>query len=474
MYAHPRMVKRLMLMLALLTACGALGLSTMDWGGAARAAGTRVTAAGPGPAVPQDTTTPCVPQGAWSVVPAPDAGSYANGLYGVAAVSPNDAWAVGEQYYSAYSSYIPLVEHWNGSAWAVVQASQYGVSLRSVAALAANDVWAVGWLGGYSTSPLAEHWDGSTWTYVQVSAAGARKLYGVAGVASNDVWAVGQGINGVVIVHWNGTTWSPATVPVITNGVLNSVTAVAANDAWAVGTANNGETVILHWDGSSWTRVASPNSGAYINVLTSVSAISASDIWAVGYWATSGVDYHGYTLHWDGVQWTAAGNPTAPDRPDDPTPAGTYLYGVAALPSGEAWAVGRNLQTAGATSVTLHLQGGTWSRVPSPNPGYANSNLYAVAAAGPGSAWAVGNRDTSSLGYTYPLTERYSGAVCPTATPGGSTPTPVPPPATHTPLPTPPPAATGTPPCGTGVWNAVPAPDGGSYSNALYAAASLG
>ncbi|HUS14308.1 MAG TPA: S-layer homology domain-containing protein, partial [Chloroflexia bacterium] len=342
-------------------------------------------------------------------------------LYGVTAVAANDAWAVGEQYDSGLSSNVALMEHWNGSTWSVVPDSPYGLSLRGVAAFAANDVWAVGWMGGYGFRPFTEHWDGSSWTYVESLASGGRRLYAVAGVGPADIWAVGQSISGMLIFHWNGSAWSPVSAPTIANSVLYGVTAVAANDAWAVGTANNGETVILHWDGSSWTRVASPNSGAYINVLTSVSAISASDVWAVGYWATSGVEYHGYTLHWDGVQWTATGNPTAPDGPDDPTPAGTYLYNVATAANGEGWAVGRNLQTAGATSVTLHLQGGTWTRVASPNPGYANSNLYGVSAPGPAGVWAVGNQDTSALGYTYPLIEHYSALPCATATPGSPT-----------------------------------------------------
>jgi hypothetical protein len=382
---------------------------------------------------PQTTGTPCGPTAGWSRVPAPDGGSYSNALYGVAAISSNDAWAVGEQYSSGLSSYVPMIEHWNGAAWSVVQASQYGISLRAVTAISSDDVWAVGWMGGYSSQPLAEHWDGSQWSYVQASASGARKLYGVAAVSTNDVWAVGQSNTGILILHWNGAQWSASPAPSIPSGILYGATATSANDVWAVGTANNAETVILHWDGTQWTRVASPNSGAYINVLTSVSAASSDNIWAVGYWATSGVEYHGYSLHWDGAQWSAAINPTSPGesqgstQPDDPTPTGVYLYGVSAAPDGQVWMVGRNLQTNGATPITMRFDGDSWTLSPNDKPGIANTNLYAVTAASADSMWAVGNYDTSSYGYTMPLIERYGdgcAAETATATPALPTATP--------------------------------------------------
>ncbi len=426
---------------------------------------------------PQASGTPCGQGEGWNMVPAPDGGSYSNSLYGVASISSNDTWAVGEQYNYTYSSYVPMIEHWNGSEWSVIQASLNGVSLRGVAAISSNDVWAVGWMGGYSSSPLTEHWNGSQWTYVPANASGGRKLYSVSAVSANDVWAVGQSSTGVLIFHWNGTQWTPSPAPTITAGVLNGVTAISANDVWAVGTSNNAETITLHWDGTQWSRISSPNSGAFINVLTAVTSISSNNIWAVGYWATSGVAYHGYTLHWDGSQWSASPNPTGASnptgRPEDPAPAGTYLYAVSAASNGEVWAVGRNLQTASTTSVTIHLDGngGNWTEVSSPNPGYANTNLYGVSISGI-TAWAVGKYDTGSLGYTVPSTQRNTPSTCPTPTPG--TPT-----NTRTPVPT---SAvtntavrTSTPtPCGNGSgWNVVAAPDGGSYSNGLYGVASI-
>src|SRR5205085_11202076 len=102
----------------------------------ARPAAASAPAAGqfaPG-AAPAD----CVPGAAWETVAAPDGGSYANNLYGVTALTANDAWAVGEQYSSSYGSYVPMIEHWNGSTWAVATASPYGISLRGASGVATN------------------------------------------------------------------------------------------------------------------------------------------------------------------------------------------------------------------------------------------------------------------------------------------------------------------------------------------------
>ena len=58
-----------------------------------------------------------------------------------------------------------------------------------------------------------------------------------------------------------------------------------------------GRTLILHWNGSSWRRVASPSPASY-STLTGISATSASNAWAVGYAGSRTV-----ILHWNGRSW---------------------------------------------------------------------------------------------------------------------------------------------------------------------------
>ncbi len=67
-----------------------------------------------------------------------------NQLLGVAAVAPNDVWAVGQS--TDFGAGQTLIVHWNGTAWSTVPSPHPGTYsvLRSVSAVSANDMWAVG------------------------------------------------------------------------------------------------------------------------------------------------------------------------------------------------------------------------------------------------------------------------------------------------------------------------------------------
>jgi hypothetical protein len=137
-------------------------------------------------------------------------------------VSANDVWAVG--FYNITTTQT-LVEHWNGTAWSVVSSpnpSAGGDYLYGVAALSGNDVWAV---GAYYTGPenqtLVEHWNGSAWNVVQSpnSGSGNNFLYAVGAISAQDIWAVGEYNNGTgmgtLTEHYAGpcSTSSPTSIP---------------------------------------------------------------------------------------------------------------------------------------------------------------------------------------------------------------------------------------------------------------------
>jgi hypothetical protein len=105
---------------------------------------------------------------AWTVVPSPNAGS-PNYLYAVTAIASNNVWAVGRIGDTDFPHVYALIEHWDGISWSVVPnpggGGSGGTPLYGVAAASANDVWAVG--GGYPNFPTygrayIEHWDGSS------------------------------------------------------------------------------------------------------------------------------------------------------------------------------------------------------------------------------------------------------------------------------------------------------------------------
>lgn len=71
----------------------------------------------------------------------------AGALFGAAAVSASDAWAVGQ---SGTSALRTLIERWNGTAWAQVPSPSPGPGndgLNAVAATSAANAWAVGGAG---------------------------------------------------------------------------------------------------------------------------------------------------------------------------------------------------------------------------------------------------------------------------------------------------------------------------------------
>jgi hypothetical protein len=119
-------------------------------------------------------------------------------------------------------------------------------------------------------------------------------LSSVAVLSSCNAWAVGSYSNGTadrtLILHWNGTAWTKVASPnpggSANHNILTSVAAVSGSNAWAVGFYNNGttnRTLILNWNGSAWTQVASPNPSPFGgNGLSGVDAFSAHNIWAVG------------------------------------------------------------------------------------------------------------------------------------------------------------------------------------------------
>src|SRR5436190_4900388 len=125
-----------------------------------------------------------------------------------------------------------------------------------------------------------------------------------------ELWGVGYYVFNYwlpLIEHWDGTEWQVVASPNIqaANHYLYGVTAVAPNDAWGVGLyepqGGGNRTLILHWDGISWSIVPSPSPATYSG-LYAVAAASATDVWAVGYYFTESTQR---TLieHWDGKSW---------------------------------------------------------------------------------------------------------------------------------------------------------------------------
>ena len=208
-------------------------------------------------------------------------------------------------------------------------------------------------------------------------------------------------------------------------------------ETWAVGYFVNAsfheETLVEHFDGSTWTVVPAPSPGGRQNLLYGVAAISPCDVWAVGGFQDSNDLWHPLGLHWDGSKWSRV-------HADEPGATGNVLYALSASGGGlfatgqqagtrfpgkplvERWN-GEELEVvpspgdAAATDITLGItvsdgtatvvgdrensvapyttfvtagDAGGLRSVSTPNVGAGENDLFAAATAGDGSTWAVG------------------------------------------------------------------------------------
>jgi hypothetical protein len=262
-------------------------------------------------------------------------GAVSSVLSSVTALSPDSAWAVGS-YCLAALCYLggpparSLILHWNGAVWRRVTSpdpgGRFGTNLTAVTALSADSAWAVGSYGTRPSHPaicpgcpgqqsLVLHWNGRAWAQMASPSHGLppdSNLTGVSAISPSAALAVGWSyLSGrdeqkSLALRWNGTAWKQVASP---NpgppgdvfAPLYGVSALSPSSAWAVGsrlTGTGDRPLMLHWNGTSWVRVASSSRvGSRDIVLTAVSAVSRTSAWAVG---------HGrgiLILHWNGSRW---------------------------------------------------------------------------------------------------------------------------------------------------------------------------
>jgi hypothetical protein len=353
-------------------------------------------------------------------VSSPNASALDNTLFDVAVLSATDAWAVGEYTVDGYAAVRTLIQHYDGTTWTTVPSPNRLTgtgrnqinSLRGVAAIGPNDVWAVGYTVSlddpYRT--LTMHWNGAAWSIVDspnYTFPGAyNALLDVAAVSSNDVWAVGGAPLGGVggrgqLLHFDGVSWSlrpgPPNFEFWASSTRNGVVALSATDVWAVGDYD-----AWHFDGTAWTV---PVAGAQF--ASDMDAAGPAALWAAGSFTESdpygGVSYP-IAYRFTGASWqqqsAAALGPGA-------------FTGVAVRADTDVIAVGYS----GPFAYALRWTGTEWQPLaagngnPSPSTTLAIANvLLGVAHAGT-SVWAVGYYFTGTgtdAGVQQALIERYT------------------------------------------------------------------
>ena len=389
----------------------------------------------------------------WSIVPSPNSQYSLNVLEAVAPISQSNVWAAGYASNGIFDS--GLIEHFNGLAWSIVPSPAPGPfadnALRGISAISASDVWAVGNVSnsGIISSAIArnsasgegalehgqqpnqqasqantliEHFNGFSWSIVPSpnTSMPVNTLSSVLAVSTNNVWAVGyargagsSALDVPLIEHFNGFSWSIVASPnpsTSTSNNLEMLSASSASDIWAIGdisssSSSSGEfkTLMEHFNGFSWSIVASPvPAGSILNDIDGLCVVSANDVWAVGWSVTTGAPPSPVIVqrtlieHYNGFSWSIVPSP-------DMSTTANMLVGVAALSANNIWAVGSwssaafNSSQAGYTFVE-HYNGSSWTLMPSPSPSETlDSELNAIAAVPFSStgAWAVGDTNNS-------------------------------------------------------------------------------
>jgi hypothetical protein len=285
----------------------------------------------------------------WAIINSPNTNTeLSNVLESVTCASTNDCWAVGD--YISNNSFPQiskaLIEHWDGHSWAIIDAPTGDFYwLQAVTCAASNNCWAVGYFAAGFYQTLIEHWDGTSWSIVSSAnpaAAENNVLLAVTCASASDCWATGAygRVFQTLIEHWDGTSWTVVSSPnasAVRDNLLQSIACASGSDCWAVGyysAAGIYQTLIEHWNGTSWTIISSPNTDvAKSNILTAAACASGNDCWAVGYYS-NGKYLQTLAQHWDGTSWTIAHS-----RNTSPTQS-NYLLTVTCLSPSECWAAG--------------------------------------------------------------------------------------------------------------------------------------
>ncbi|MGA7730036.1 MAG: S-layer homology domain-containing protein [Chloroflexia bacterium] len=373
----------------------------------------------------------------WTIIPSVNSEAY-NVFHGVAPVSANDIWAVGSKGPGNFGQ-LTLIEHWDGTSWSTATSPSPGNNqneLEDVVALSSNDVWAAGYINqfsGSSAESLFLHWDGATWSRVASPNPGnfRNNIYGLTVLAPDDVWAVGYSWpsgsrHRTMIFHWDGSVWSVVPSPNVGtfDNHLFAVNALAPDNVWAVGhymdSSGTWQTLTLHWDGSAWSVVPSPNVPSTHNHLMSISMLSGSDGWAVGYTCTPSDCFGGnfgtlteqlLILRWDGIALSIVPNP-------DLDADFAFFKDVVALSSNNAWAVGSYGTNDMPKTLIMHWDGSSWNLVPSPDPSPSCCPMLdAIISLPGGDMWAVGDYHFPDHIVFRTLAQYYPASCGATATP---------------------------------------------------------
>ena len=276
--------------------------------------------------------------------------------------------------------------------------------LNSVSCLSSTACTAVGY-SDVNAGPqtLVQSWDGATWSLVDSPNAiinildfNFNQLNSVSCTSTTSCTAVGFYTNSIytvtrtLVLSFDGTSWtivdSPnaPSQPSLENSTLESVSCTSSVSCMAVGWSNDGTDEIplaMSWDGTNWTLMTTPTVGADGGRLLSVSCISPTSCTAVG--QQQGSLYQTLVMSWNGSAWSHVASPNH-------VGVTNQLFSVSCVATDSCVAVGSFSENLFDRTLVLTWNGSSWNLTDSPNNGLGDNELDDVSCTDATTCIAVG------------------------------------------------------------------------------------
>ena len=253
----------------------------------------------------------------------------------------------------------------------------------------------------HAQSSICGEWEVMSTPIPPVGSMGSSQFRDVVAISPDDVWAVGEIHVGApswethsLAMHFDGTEWTivPTPNPSTSINALETVAAVSTDDVWAAGVKEifnpfrELRPFIIHWDGSTWEEVVDSELDVWGAPIWGIEVGGPNDIW----FGADGPN----TFHWDGSSFEHRPVPTFDTGNCSGTSGcGHAVEDLAVVAPDDVWAVG------GAgdgdysyVSQIWHWDGTEWAHTPGPSISYWQ-RLNGVVALAPDDVWAVGDLD---------------------------------------------------------------------------------
>jgi hypothetical protein len=226
-----------------------------------------------------------------------------------------------------------LVLRYNGRGWTKVR--KFGKAINSGLTLGPSNAWIFG-------PPGTWHFNGHRWKHLT----SVKGLQGASALSASSIWAYG----GTSVAHWNGRSWKKTSVAKLlpkntqlSRSFVAGIYAASARSVYAIASGGRedegGPLVLLHYNGSAWSRVAM---NTKLGGPVGVAADGKGGLWIP---VVTGAPGSGSMEHFSGGKLSGAALPVSPPH--------LFLFGAAAAKrAAAALAVGFTRKSLNASTTT--------------------------------------------------------------------------------------------------------------------------